>query len=327
MSSSARCSGRRTAWCFGTWRVGTRLSRSSSAIHAPRRRRSDDPAANVFRFTPDEAQGTAGLGAYAYHRLGWRRAALVVADTSQTWPEAAGFVAEFCSLGGRVDRVSAPRTGLGDTAARIPHGADGVVALTTFVGDTAELVGAYARRQPDLAKHLLLGPDALVFADAKTLRGLAPLLKGVVAATPAEYDTTGTGWRRFHREYLARFPGPNVLTFPANDPLFLGTWTATEAVAVALGRSHAGGDALRKALARTTVNGSSGPVRLDANRQAISSNFLVRFDPAAPSRLPTIQVVRNVEQTFGGYFGPHTPPPSRTGPGCHRATPPPWARN
>src|SRR5882724_7748290 len=35
----------------------------------------DDPARNVFRFAPDAAQTSAGLGSYAYRQLGWRRAA------------------------------------------------------------------------------------------------------------------------------------------------------------------------------------------------------------------------------------------------------------
>src|SRR2546423_4887040 len=36
----------------------------------------DDPAPNVFRFAPDAAQTSAGLGSYAYRQLGWRRAAV-----------------------------------------------------------------------------------------------------------------------------------------------------------------------------------------------------------------------------------------------------------
>jgi hypothetical protein len=39
-----------------------------------------------------------------------------------------------------------------------------------------------------------------------------------------------------------------------------------------------------------------------------------------------MQVVPNVEQSFGGYFDARTPPPSLAQPGCHRATPPAWAR-
>jgi branched-chain amino acid transport system substrate-binding protein len=285
-----------------------------------------DPAPNVFRFTPDEAQSTAGLGAYAFHRLGWRRAAVVVADYSQTWPEAAGFVAEFCSLGGQVERVPAPGSGPGNAAARIPADADGVVALTRFVGDTAQFATAYARRQPHLGRHLLLGPDALVFADRKTLRGLAPLLEGVVVSSGAAYETTGRGWQTFRRRYYARFRNLAVLDNPANNPIYVDYYTATEALARALGRSRAGGSALQKALAGTAVDGPTGPVRLDRNRQAIASTYLVRFDPASRWLVPTLRVVPNVEQSFGGYFGARTPPPSLTQPGCHRATPPAWAR-
>ena len=284
-----------------------------------------DPAPNVFRFTPDEAQSTAGLGAYAFHRLGWRHAAVVVTDYSQTWPEAAGFIAEFCSLGGRVERVPAPSSGPGNAAARIPADADGVVALTRFVGDTAQFAAAYARRQRDLGQHLLLGPDALVFADRKALRGLAPLLNGVVVSSNGEYETTGSAWQAFRRRYSARFRNLAMLDSPADSPLYVDYYTAAEALARALDRSRAGGAALRRALARTAVDGPAGPVRLDRNRQAIVSTYLARFDPASPWLVPTVQVVPNVEQSFGGYFGARTPPPSLTRPGCHRATPPAWA--
>ena len=39
-----------------------------------------DPAPNVFRFASDAAQFVAGLGAYAYDVLGWRKAAIVADD-------------------------------------------------------------------------------------------------------------------------------------------------------------------------------------------------------------------------------------------------------
>jgi branched-chain amino acid transport system substrate-binding protein len=286
-----------------------------------------DPVANVFRFSPDEAQSTAGLGAYAFHQLGWRRAAVVVADSGQTWPQAAGFIAEFCSLGGKVERIPVPTTGAGNAAARVPSDTDGVVALTRFVGDTAQFVGAYAKRQGDLGRHLLLGPDALVFADRKILRGLASVLSGVVVSTSGEYQTGAPAWRAFLRRYSSHFRNLAVLDNPASNPLYVAYYTAGEALARALDRSRAGGDALREALAKTALAGPAGPVRLDSNRQAIASTYLVRFDPASPSLLPTMKVVPNVEQTFGGYFGARTPPPSLSRPGCHQAPPPGWARD
>ena len=60
------------------------------------------PAPNVFRFTPHALQWTAGLGTYAYRTLGWRTAVVVGNDFSYPYDEAAGFIAEFCSLGGKV---------------------------------------------------------------------------------------------------------------------------------------------------------------------------------------------------------------------------------
>jgi branched-chain amino acid transport system substrate-binding protein len=284
------------------------------------------PTPNVFRFTPDEAQSTAGLGAYAFHQLGWRRAEVVVADSSQTWPQAAGFIAEFCSLGGQIERIPMPRSGSGNASTRIPADADGVVALTRFAGDTAQFVAAYAQQQKDLARHLLLGPDSLVFADRKILRGLAPMLSGVVVSTSREYRTTAPAWRAFLRRYAAHFRTLAVFDNPANNPLYISYYTAGEVLARALERSQAGGDALRQALAGTRVEGPAGSVRLDRNRQAIVPTYLVRFDPASPSLLPTMKVVPNVEQSFGGYFDADTPPPSLTQPGCHRAPPPAWAR-
>ena len=68
-----------------------------------------DAAPNLFRFDADGASSAAGLGAYAYHQLGWRRAAVVLNETSQGWANADAFAAEFCALGGTIAaRVEAP---------------------------------------------------------------------------------------------------------------------------------------------------------------------------------------------------------------------------
>ena len=65
-----------------------------------------DPAPNFFSFHSDGAGWTAGLGTYAYRTLGWRHAVLVadLEDDVFNWTQAAGFVAEFCSLGGTITK-------------------------------------------------------------------------------------------------------------------------------------------------------------------------------------------------------------------------------
>src|SRR5262245_57999804 len=71
-------------------------------VHGPREVTLDDPAPNLFRVVGDHGQGAAGLATYAYRELGWRRAAVALGNWDTGWGERAAFVAEFCSLGGRV---------------------------------------------------------------------------------------------------------------------------------------------------------------------------------------------------------------------------------
>ena len=61
-------------------------------------------APNFFRFNGDGAQWNAGLGDLAYNKLGWKTAAVVADDYSFAWTSAAGFIAEFCAVGGNVTK-------------------------------------------------------------------------------------------------------------------------------------------------------------------------------------------------------------------------------
>src|SRR5580700_6808942 len=61
-----------------------------------------DPAPNFFRFNMDGAQWQVGLGKYAYDTKGYRKIAIVGEDYSFSQTQAAGFILEFCGLGGQV---------------------------------------------------------------------------------------------------------------------------------------------------------------------------------------------------------------------------------
>ena len=86
-------------------------------------------APNFFRFHPDGAQWSAGLGDYAYNDLGWKTAAIIGDDYSFPYTSLAGFVAEFCAIGGDMTkRVWAP---LGEEdyssyISQIPEDVDGL---------------------------------------------------------------------------------------------------------------------------------------------------------------------------------------------------------
>ena len=61
---------------------------------------------NFYRFHTDGAQWMAGLGDYAYNELGWRRVVTIGDDYDFPYTQIAGFVAEFCSLGGERRRAA-----------------------------------------------------------------------------------------------------------------------------------------------------------------------------------------------------------------------------
>ena len=292
-----------------------------------------DPAPNVFRFQPDGAQQTAGLGSYAYHQLRWRTAAVVGEDYVTSWQRAAGFVAEFCALGGRVTkRLFAPVGAASPRLAEaLPDDVDGVALLPalSFV-DWSRFVQAYAARRPQVERHLVLGPEMLI--EARNRAHLAHAAPGAVAGGSEPYTAKDPHWLRIRREFGRWFPGvipPQGV--PAQFPLAIAYRNAMEAALEALERAEGdlsrGQARFRSALVRLSLQTPTGLVRLDSNRQAIASAYLTRLD-RSPNGKPvprTIRDVPDVEQTFGGYFSARTQPPSAVAPACRRHPPPPWA--
>jgi branched-chain amino acid transport system substrate-binding protein len=256
-----------------------------------------DPPPNSFSFLPDAAQWMAGLGAYAYHRLGWRRAA-TIGDLDEIffhWPQVAGFIAEFCSLGGTIDtRVWVPR-GTDDyaaTVARVPRRSiDGIVAAAG-----PRTVAAFASQYPglsgDASRRLILGTLAV----GSKLEPLLARSPGLRQSRPWPASTL--------------IPGPTGLYgVPYHDAME----AIAEALAAVDGDLSAGGSQFMAALARVRLSSALGPIRLDTRRRAVA-------------RVPSAGWVGDIEQTFGGYFKPTDAPPSKASPACVKRTPPPWAR-
>ena len=94
-------------------------------------------APNFFRFNGDGAQWNAGLGDLAYNKLGWKTAAVVADDYSFAWTSAAGFIAEFCAVGGNVTkRVFPPlnTTDYSSYAQQMPTDVDGTFVAVGGAG-------------------------------------------------------------------------------------------------------------------------------------------------------------------------------------------------
>ncbi len=280
-----------------------------------------DPAPNVFRFRVSMAQWAAGLGSYAYRTLGWRTAVTVGEAGPATWGGVAGFVAEFCSLGGNIaKRIWVQGGDLANVAGDVPsHGIDGVFVPTSYY-DTEGFVAALSRQHPRLG-------DWLVGGDGVLSQGLSdPRLLGVVAANPTPWIPT-RAWSTYATTFARAFRGMNVQAANA-----LNHYDSAAPVLEALERvdgdiSH-GERRLMAALANLTFDSPEGPRHLDAHHQAVGLSYLGQLIRSKNGKLAVRQIrtVANVEQTFGGHLTSTTPAPSSTEPPCVHGHPPPWAR-
>jgi branched-chain amino acid transport system substrate-binding protein len=113
-------------------------------------------------------------------------------------------------------------------------------------------------------------------------------------------------------------------------PIFYrnGMAAVLEALDEVHGDLSGGEKRFQRALSRVRLDAPNGHISLDGNRQAIGTNYLGRImrDIKGKTRATTFRAVPGVDQTFGGYFRPGDPLPSRTVPSCVRRTPPRWAR-
>jgi branched-chain amino acid transport system substrate-binding protein len=287
-----------------------------------------DPQPNLFRFVADGAQSAAGLAAHAYTDLGWRRAALVMDPLPHSWEQAAGFVAEFCALGGTVvSRDLALGAAAADRAlaARLSREVDGTMLISTFTNPAAFL-RAYDRGAAALPRRLVLAGFAFSLPD-----GLSPRrfdLSGVVLGGDLPLDSERPQWRRQQRAYARAFP--QLRPESAHGPFEHPPYMAAEALARALeqvdGDLGRDGRRLRAGLSKVAFEGPAGPVRLDRNRQAVVSVHLRRIEGRGRrARTVPFRVVEEVDQSFGGAFDRGTPAPSFESPKCRRGPVPAWA--
>jgi branched-chain amino acid transport system substrate-binding protein len=289
------------------------------------------PAANLYRFSSDVEQDQAGLATYARRTLGWRRVAVVADDTINGWGAVAAFSAEFCALGGSAQRVWTPLYGApGPLLKQIPSGVDGVAVLSTApYGSPVAFIRAYRARNPDAQRSLLLGLRVYApFQDAGYAT-LWPELHGVVARLSGVPDPARAEDVAYRKAFASAFPGlPAGL---ASNPLVLPYYTATEALLQALestdGELGADRRRLRTALASLRLETPTGPVHLDANRQAVVPVTVVRLTSTKPGPASFEPVLRipAVDETLGGLLSASSAPTARSSE-CSRAPAPPWAR-
>ncbi len=283
---------------------------------------------NFFRFNTDGAQWTAGLGAYAYNVLGWRTAVTMGDDYDFPYTQVAGFVAEFCSLGGKITQRLWPALGEEDYSsfiAQIPSDVDGFFLAVGGTG-TVAFVKQYTQLKGNLADDIMGG---VFMTDPIIQKELGDRIKGVVTAGPTAGDSTDPKYQDLVDRTNAAWPD-----FGVNVPsvFFYNYYNNTEAVLQALeavnGDLSGGQEAFRQALGDVVLDAAFGQIKLDENRQAIANNYLQQLtddNGDGTIEVKTIATAVDVDQSFAGAFDVGTPTPDRDNPECgSQGEPGPW---
>jgi branched-chain amino acid transport system substrate-binding protein len=289
-------------------------------------------APNFFRYNTDGAQFSAGLGDYAYNELGWRTAAVVGDDYAFPYTSLAGFIAEFCSVGGTVTKRVWPPLGEKDYSSyisQIPEDVDGLYVAVGGAG-LISFIKQYEQQRGKIDTKKIMGnvfwPDPLV------LKEVGDRLVGGVTAGPTSGDSTDPAAKEYVSEIEAAYPEIAPL---ASSVFVYHYYIATEALALAL--EEVGGDIsggqkkLQEALANVEFDAAYGNIKLDENLSAISDNYVQRIVPDLNGdNVPDAKTIRKIpdtDQQFGGLFSPEAPAPDRENPKCAKGNPPAWVGN
>ncbi len=272
-------------------------------------------APNFFRFHPDGAQWSAGLGDYAYNELGWKTAAIIGDDYSFPYTSLAGFVAEYCAIGGDVTkRIWAP---LGEKdyssfISQIPKNVDGIYVGIGGSG-LVSFIKQYKQQRGRVDTERMLGN--VFWDDPLVLKEVGKDLVGGATSAMTAADDDSPEVKQYIENLKTTYGdeiaglGPSVFTY--------GYFTAGQALVKGL--EAVNGDItdqkkLQEALKGVTLSGDEAPwgdVKLDDNRQAISDVFVKKIvADKTGDGVPDVQTferIPDVDQTFGGVFSADTP--------------------
>ena len=298
-------------------------------------------APNFFRFHGDGAIWNAGMGDILHNQEGWDTVAVIADDYSFGHTSAAGFIADFCGVGGEVTSRVFPPLGTTDYSSFVqqlpdPDEVDGYfwvvggtgtqAALEAFVNAKGELTGDQHAGNlffnPSLAQALgtdiagaYVGGFAVLPGDIQT-----PEVKEYLASADDTWTTLASGITGGE---------PGEPSAAASFGFMYGYYSAGVALAQAL--EETGGDpapdVLQPALAELTLELPYGDISLDENRSGIVDVGLSQLvEENGEIVQKAVAIIPDVDQTFGGTFSTDTPAPGRDFPPCEERDLP-WVGN
>lgn len=281
-------------------------------------------APNFFRFGGDGAQWMAGLGTYAYKTLHWHKVAILGEDYSYPYTQAAGFIKEFGSYGGKVTgRSWAPltQTDWSSPVAKLPRDVDGVLLLTGGT-NTIAAEKAFIQIGKDPGKFLLGGSSVM----DPTSFTVGDKLVGLTGGSPVPLGGTSSEWKSYIEgltKAYPKVPGDSLFTVLYYD----GMEAILQGLDKVKGDLSNNEQAFQSALTSLQPTFPNGKVKLDQNRNSVQPAYVVQVTKDGSSLgFKVVQTVDSVDQTFGGLFAAGAPAPSRNVPDATPGAPPPWGQ-
>lgn len=285
-------------------------------------------AKNFYRFNGDGAQWNAGLGDIAYKKLGWRTAAVVADDYSFAWTSAAGFISEFCGVGGKVTKRIFPplnTTDYSSYAQQMPSNVDGYFIAVGGSG-LIPFLKAYEQAKGPIKGSKFIGN--LFWGTPGLFEQLGNRVSGAYvggAGTAGDLNTPAA------KNYANNIIGKWFKTIPpfgAAAPqaastftygYYVNTWGLIKALQQVKGDLSGGQKKLQARLSRTALRAPYGLITLDRNRQAVTDVYYQQlYQKGGKLAIKTVARIPRVTQTFGGTFDERTPPPGRNFPKCEK---------
>jgi branched-chain amino acid transport system substrate-binding protein len=282
-------------------------------------------APNFFRFNGDGAMWNAGLGDLAYNKLGWKTAAVIADDYSFGWTSTAGFIAEFCAVGGKITkRVFPPlnTTDYSSYAQQLPTNVDGTFVAVGGAG-LIPFLKAYEQAHGPIDGKKFIGN--LFWGTPGEFQQLGTRVSGAyVGGAGTAGDLATPAAKAYNAEVGKVFKTipPYGAAAPQASSTFtygyyVNTWGLLEGLKAVGGDISGGEKSLQAAIGKVKLATPYGPLHLDANRQAVINVFYQQlYLKAGKLAIKTVGEVPGVTQTFGGTFSPTTPAPGRTAPAC-----------
>jgi branched-chain amino acid transport system substrate-binding protein len=205
--------------------------------------------------------------------------------------------------------------------AKLPRDVDGVLLLTGGT-NTIAAEKAFIQIGKNPGKFLLGGSSVM----DPTSFTVGDQLQGLTGGSPVPLGGTSSDWTSYIDGFKKAFPDA-----PGDSLFTVLYYDGMEAILQGLKQTN--GDlsnneqAFQQALTGLTPTFPNGKVKLDANRNSVQPAYVVQIVKNGGSLgFKVVQTVPDVDQTFGGLFGPNSPEPSRTAPAGASGNPPPWAK-